>query len=104
MDLTLSLIQRVSKKAKNSLSVGTCSVVLGLGSKWTWTGQEMVWGHWNEVECPLSSVVKGLGSGWTWMGQETVWGHWNKVECPLTICLPKWHIKTCCLGPGIFFI
>ena len=48
MDLTLSLIQWVSKKAKNSPSVS--SVVLGLGSEWTQTGQEMIQGHWNEVE------------------------------------------------------
>ena len=68
MDLTPSLIWQVSKKAENSPSVGTCSVVLGLGLEWTQTRQETIWGHWNEVEYPLSSVVKGLGSGWTRMG------------------------------------
>ena len=60
MDLTPSLIWQVSEKAENSPSVGTCSVVLGLGLEWTQTGREMIQGHWNKVEYPLSSVVKGL--------------------------------------------
>ena len=76
MDLTLSLIWRVSKN---------CSVVLGLGLEWTQTGWETIWGHWNKVECPLGSVVKGLGSGWAQTAWETVWGHRNEVECPLTV-------------------
>ena len=65
--------------------MGTCSVVLGLGSEWTRMGQKMIQGHWNKVEYPLSSVVKGLGLGWTQMGWETVQRHQNEVECPLTI-------------------
>ena len=91
MDLTPSLIQQGSEKAENSPSVGTCSVVLGLGSEWTQTGWETVWGHWNKVEYPLSSVVKGLGLEWIQMGRETVWGHQNEVECPLTLILLSRH-------------
>ena len=54
MDLTLSLICQVFERAKNSPSVGTCSIVKGLGLEWTWTGQKTVQGHQNKVECLLT--------------------------------------------------
>ena len=54
MDLAPSSIQWVFVGADNSLSMGTCSVVKGLGSEWTWMEQKTGWGHQNEVECPLT--------------------------------------------------
>ena len=42
--------------AESSPSMGTCSVVKGLGLEWTQMEQETVWGHWNKVECPLTST------------------------------------------------
>ena len=63
MDLTLSLIPWVSMGAESSPSMGTCSVVKGLGLEWTQMEQETVWGHWNKVECPLTSICSAnMGS------------------------------------------
>ena len=51
---TPSLIWRVSMGADSSLSMGTCSVVKEFGPEWTQMEWETVWGHQNEVECPLT--------------------------------------------------
>ena len=61
IDLTLSLIYQVSEMAKNSLSMGTCSIVKWLGSEWTQVEWKAVWGQQNGVECPLtgSCIVSG---------------------------------------------
>ena len=54
MDLTPSLIRWVSEMAKNSPSMGTCSIVKWLRSGWTQAEQKAVWGQQNRVECPLT--------------------------------------------------